>query len=234
MTSRSNAPYWRHDAYTLRNLATAITKCVDQARSLGYLGSNSTVVDLGCGDAPYKSQITAGGARYIGCDIQPGPHVDLTIGDDGKVALPEATVDSVTSFQVLEHVWNLDCYLDECRRMLTSDGLLILSTHGSWLYHPHPTDFRRWTRDGLLRELTSRGFAILDTWSVVGPLAWTTQFRTLAYHHLLKRLGPLGKVLSGLLCLLMYARMVLEDRITPQDLISNNAAVYLVMARRVS
>lgn len=234
MTSRSDPPYWRHDAYTLRHLVSAITNCVDQARSLGYLGSNSTVVDLGCGDAPYKGQMIAGGARYIGCDIQSGVHVDLTISDDGRVTLPAATVDCVASFQVLEHVWDLDRYLDECRRLLTADGILILSTHGSWLYHPHPTDFRRWTRDGLLRELTSRGFTIVDTWAVVGPLAWTTQFRTLAYHNVLKRLGPVGRGLSALLCLLMYGRMALEDRITPQYLISNNAAVYLVMARKVS
>lgn len=231
MTSRANAPYWRHDAYTLRSLATAIAQCIDRARSLGHLGSNSTVVDLGCGDAPYKSQMTVGGARYIGCDIQSGPHVELAISDDGRVALPAATINCVASFQVLEHVWDLDRYLGECRRLLTADGLLILSTHGSWLHHPHPTDFRRWTRDGLLRELTSRGFAIVETWSVVGPLAWTTQFRTLAYHHVLKRLGPVGKVLSALLCLLMYVRMAFEDRITPEELIRNNAAVYLVMAR---
>lgn len=234
MTSRSNAPYWRHDSYTLRNMATAIAKCIGQARSLGHLGPNSTVVDLGCGDSPYKSLMTAGGARYISCDIEPGPNVDLSIDDEGRVPLPAASTDCVASFQVLEHVWDLDRYLGECRRLLAADGLLIISTHGSWLYHPHPTDFRRWTRDGLLRELTSRGFAIVNTWPVVGPLAWTTQFRTFAYHHVCKCLGPAGKILSSLLCLLMYARMSLEDQITPQDLINNNAAVYVVMARRLS
>lgn len=233
MTNRSNPPYWRHDAYTLRHLAGALTKCIDRACSLGYLGSDSTVVDLGCGDAPYKSLVTACGARYIGCDIRLGPKVDLAIGEDGKVPLPNAASNCVTSFQVLEHVWDIDCYLGECHRLLTEDGLLILSTHGSWLYHPHPTDFRRWTRDGLLHELTDRGFAILDTWSVVGPLAWTTQFRTLAYHHLFKRFRLVGKIFSALLCLLMYARMAFEDWITPQDLVRNNAAVYLVLARRL-
>ena len=233
MTSRSDAPYWRHDAYTLRSLASALKKCVDHARSLGHLGSNSTVVDLGCGDAPYKNLMAAGGARYIGCDIQPGPKVEFTINDDGSVPLPAAAANCVASFQVLEHVWDLDRYLGECRRLLAPDGLLILSTHGNWLYHPHPTDYRRWTRDGLLRELTSRGFAIVDTLSIVGPLAWTTQFRTIAYHHVFKRFGRVGRFFSALLCLLMYARMALEDQLTPQDMIRDNAAVYLVLARRL-
>lgn len=231
MASRYNPPYWRHDAYTLKNLARAIKQCVSQARTSGYLGSGSTVVDLGCGDAPYQSLLTAGGANYIGCDIQMGSHVDLNIDDQGRTPIPTATANCVASFQVLEHVWDLDRYLGECRRLLAEDGLLILSTHGNWLYHPHPTDFRRWTLDGLLRELTSRGFSIVETWPIVGPLAWTTQFRTLAYHHVLKKLGPVGKLLSAILCLMMYVRMTLEDKLTPKTLIRNNAAVYLVMAR---
>lgn len=234
MDNRSDAPLWRHDAYTLRNLAHAIRLCIDRARGLGHLDAGSTLVDLGCGDAPYREMLTVAGTRYIGCDLAPGPGVDLTLDDNGRAPLPDASAGCVTSFQVLEHVWDLNAYLGECHRLLGPDGLLILSTHGSWLYHPHPTDFRRWTRDGLLRELTQRGFEIIDTWSIVGPLAWTTQFRTLAYHHVFSKLGPLGRILSPLFCLLMYARMVLEDHLTPPPLARNNAAVYLVMARRRS
>jgi SAM-dependent methyltransferase len=231
MATRFNAPYWRHDAYTLRKLAAAIVDCIGRTQASGVLLENTTVVDLGCGEAPYKTLLTAQGARYIGCDIEPGGAVDQVIDTDGTTALPDGLAQCVTSFQVLEHVWDLDRYLGECRRLLAEDGLLILSTHGNWLYHPHPTDFRRWTLDGLLRELTSRGFSIVETWPIVGPLAWTTQFRTLAYHHVLKKLGPVGKLLSAILCLMMYVRMTLEDKLTPKTLIRNNAAVYLVMAR---
>ncbi len=231
MATRFNAPYWRHDAYTLRKLATAIVDCIGRARASGILLENTTVVDLGCGESPYKTLLAAQGARYIGCDIQPGSAVDHVIDADGTTPLPDKLAQCVTSFQVLEHVWDLDRYLGECHRLLAEDGLLILSTHGNWLYHPHPTDFRRWTLDGLTRELTSRGFSIIETWPIVGPLAWTTQFRTLAYHHVLKKFGLVGKFLSALLCLMMYVRMTMEDRLTPKTLIRNNAAVYLVMAR---
>lgn len=231
MNSRVNAPFWRHDAYVLGCLAKAIKQCVAQARAMGGLMTGATVVDLGCGDAPYKNMLTAHGARYVGCDIQPGAAVDKII-EDGVVGLPPASAGCVTSFQVLEHVWDLDSYLGECHRLLEDEGLLILSTHGCWLYHPHPTDFRRWTREGLLKELTSRGFSILEVWPVVGPLAWTTQFRTLAYHHVFSRLGTVGKMLSAMECAGMFVRMWLEDRITPCNLIQDNAAVYLVLARR--
>lgn len=230
MNHRSNAPRWRHDAYTLRALARAIQQCVCLARENHHLGAGRTIVDLGCGDAPYRSLLTSDGSRYIGCDLQPGPHVDLTF-ESGRIPLPAGSADCVTSFQVLEHVWDLDGYLGECKRLLGPDGLLILSTHGTWLYHPHPGDFRRWTLDGLKKELSSRGFDITHTYPVVGPLAWTTQFRTFAYHHVLTRLGLIGRTLSQAFCLLMYFRMKFEDKITPNDLIRDNAAIHVILAR---
>lgn len=233
MSVRSNSPYWRHDAYTLRNLERVIVECIRKARQQGALGPNTTVVDLGCGDVPYKDLFLAEGSRYLACDITSGPQVDFVLNADGAVPLPNSVASCVTSFQVLEHVWDLDAYLDECRRLLNEDGLLVLSTHGSWLYHPHPADFRRWTRDGLERELSSRGFSVLECWPVVGPLAWTTQFRTLAYHHLFQRLGVGGRALSAAFCAMMYLRMSLEDKVTPADLVKNNAAVYVVLARAV-
>lgn len=233
MSVRSDAPFWRHDAYTLRHLKRAIDNCVGRARQQGALAKNTTVVDLGCGDAPYKTLLTASGARYIACDLEEGPKVDVVLHTDGSVPLADATADCVTSFQVLEHVWNIDLYLAECRRLLAGHGLLILTTHGSWLYHPHPADFRRWTREGLVRELSSRGFDLIECWPVVGPLAWTTQFRTLAYHHVFEKLGVLGRLMSAVFCSFMYLRMSLEDRVTPGELIGNNAAVYVVLAKLV-
>lgn len=231
MTTRSKPAPWRHDAYTLRRLVAAVQQCILRAKAQGALGEGRTVVDLGCGDKPYEAMFTDAGARYVSCDIEAGAGVDQTIGSDGRTSLPDGVADCVASFQVLEHVWDLDAYLQECRRLLARDGLLILSTHGNWLYHPHPADFRRWTHDGLVRELESRGFEVIESWPLVGPLAWTTQFRTLAYHHVLKRLGPIGRLLSGLLCLFMHGRMLLEDRVTPAPLIRTNAAIYLLLAR---
>ena len=40
------------------------------------------------------------------------------------------------------------------------DGCCCSPPTASGSITPHPTDFRRWTRDGLVRELESRGFAV--------------------------------------------------------------------------
>ncbi len=230
---RLGAPPWRHDAYTLRRLEDAIRDCVGLQSAEGRIGTGRRTVDLGCGTAPYRSLFTATGNVYVGCDLEAGPAVEVAIGKDGTTELPAASADLVVSFQVLEHVWSLDDYLSECHRLLTADGRLLLSTHGTWLYHPHPTDFRRWTRDGLVREIESRGFEVLNVRAVVGPLAWTTQFRTIAWWHVLARGGYPGRLVAAALALVMYARMVLEDAVTPHTLRDTNAAVYLVTARPV-
>jgi SAM-dependent methyltransferase len=228
MTSpRLDPPFWRHDAYTLRRLALAIRSA---AARLLPPGRPATVVDIGAGDAPYRALFAPERTRYVCCDLEDGAEVRIASGS--PIPLPDRHADVVVSFQVLEHVWDLDWYLGEARRLLKDDGSLLLSTHGTWLFHPHPTDFRRWTRDGLVREIESRGFAVQSIEPAVGPLAWTTQFRLLGYHAVLSRVPLLGGLLFKPLALLMYLRMVLEDAVTPPALTATNAAIYIVVAKR--
>ena len=149
-----------------------------------------------------------------------------------RVDLPDDYADGVVSFQVLEHVWDLDWYLGECHRILKPGGWLLLSTHGTWLYHAHPTDFRRWTRDGLLEELRDRQFVVDRVESVVGPLAWTTQIRLLGIRHVLESLSFLGKMILLPVIMTMNLRMLLEDALTPDSIRNNNACVYVTLCRK--
>lgn len=227
---RLDPPFWRHDAYTLRRLADAVIAAVDEVMPAS---GAPCVIDLGAGDAPYRSLFETRGARYLACDID-APDGEgtrrITIGQ--ALAQPDGSAQVVVSFQVLEHVWDLDWYLGEAHRLLAPGGRLLLSTHGTWLYHPHPTDFRRWTRPGLIKELEVRGFTPLSTRALVGPLAWTTQFRAFGWHRVLSALPLLGRPLAALSNTLHHLRMIVEDKITPQDWINDNASTYVIVARR--
>lgn len=227
---RLHPPFWRHDAYTLSRLAEAVIAALGEVLP-APVGGAPCVVDLGAGDAPYRSLFQDRGARYLACDIDAPAGGDTLRIDIGQpVPLADGCAQVVVSFQVLEHVWDLDWYLGEARRLLAPDGRLLLSTHGTWLYHPHPTDFRRWTRTGLIAELEQRGFEIKSVRALVGPLAWTTQFRALGWNRLLQALPLVGPWIAGLSNTLHHLRMRLEDALTPRDWAEDNAAVYLVVA----
>ena len=136
------------------------------------------------------------------------------------------------SVQVLEHVRDLDAYCGEMRRLLHDQGTVLLSTHGTWLYHPHPEDHRRWTRTGLTHDLSERGLEVEEIQAIVGPLATTTMIRLAGYAFVLRQLPLLGVPLAMVLTVVMNLRAMLEDAITPAAMRMDNACVYWVRARK--
>jgi SAM-dependent methyltransferase len=193
------------------------------------LAKGQRLIDMGCGEMPYRQLIEACGAEYVGADL--GDECDVKIGQDGRVALPDDSADAVLSVQVLEHVFDLGAYCGEIHRLLRPDGTLFLSTHGSWLYHPHPEDHRRWTRTGLVGDLRTHGFSVEDVQAILGPLATTTVLRLTGYAYVLRQVPLVGSALAAVLALIMNARAILEDAITPAQMRMDNACVYWVMAR---
>lgn len=193
------------------------------------LGSAS-VLDFGCGTRPYEHWFKLAGAQYYGADIDSGQ--DVIVRDDGSLVVADARFDMVASFQVLEHVWDLATYLTEARRVLKPGGWLLLSTHGSWFYHPHPGDYRRWTAQGLRREVEAHGFSLVEMRPVVGPLAWTTILRSYGFAYVFRRIPVVGNVLSATAALLYNLRAWLEDLITPAHVTADNACVYVALFKR--
>jgi SAM-dependent methyltransferase len=224
--ARADPRWWNHQRLPLIRLRRQIEQEID---STLRPATGALVVDMGCGDMPYHTLFESRGARYVGCDIDPAAPVPITPGQ--PVPLDAASANLVVSFQVLEHVWDLAWYLGECRRLLAPDGRLLLSTHGTWLYHPHPTDYRRWTKDGLVSEIEAQGFTVERITGLMGPLAWTTQFRLLGYREVLRKIPVLGRLLLAPVTVLMNVRMEIEDAVTPATIRETNACVYVVVAR---
>lgn len=222
---RSKPRPWQTDWLVLRKLAETVQVATNEIVTQG-----AKVLDFGCGDQPYRLMFEERGAIYHGADF--GTGADIAIGADGFVAAPEDSADIVASFQVLEHVRNLDLYLAEAARILRPDGELILSTHGTWLFHPHPEDHRRWTRMGLIGELEARGWCVTRCTALVGPLAFTTLIRLTGFNHALRRLPVAGRFMGAMLALAMNARALIEDIVTPSIIRDDNACVYVVRAHR--
>src|SRR3546814_1646938 len=79
--------------------------------------------------------------------------------------------DIVLSNQVLEHVDSPQGYLEEARRLMKPDGVLLLSTHGYWFYHPTPNDYWRWTSAGLRKTMEASGFEIVEFTGIMGLIS---------------------------------------------------------------
>jgi SAM-dependent methyltransferase len=225
---RSSPRLWDADWHVLRALGAALRAALaDPELRL----SGARVLDFGCGSRPYEGWFAAAGAHYLGADIE--GRTDVRIHPDGRLEAGDAQFDIVASFQVLEHVWDVRQYLREAWRVLRAEGHLLLSTHGAWPYHPHPGDFRRWTADGLRREVAAHGFELVRMRPVVGPLAWTTVFRNLGLARLLRGVPLAGAPLAAAASLALNCRAWLEDRLTPESITADNACVYLALFRRL-
>jgi colanic acid/amylovoran biosynthesis glycosyltransferase len=126
------------------------------------------LVDLGCGTKPYRPIFEPYVNQYIGVDLPGNQQAEFFASLDNKTRLPDSFADIVLSTQVLEHVANPMEYLHECYRILNDPGVLILSTHGYWMYHPNPTDFWRWTSSGLRNILQEAKFHIIHLQGLMG------------------------------------------------------------------
>jgi SAM-dependent methyltransferase len=122
------------------------------------------VLDYCCGGSPYRDLYPE--ADYRRADVPAIDALDYSL--DGTWAVPEKDefFDLVLSTQVLEHMVQPRQYLREAWRLVKPTGRLICTTHGSFPDHGCPDDYRRWTADGLTREVRQAGFHPTETFKI--------------------------------------------------------------------
>jgi SAM-dependent methyltransferase len=125
--------------------------------------SSKQVLDLGCGKKPYKT-LFSNAQDYIGIDYRSNLAEVKGVGEN--LPFREESFDTVICTQVLEHVENPKLVLDELRRILTGDGLVLLSTHGFWIEGHETVDYWRWTIQGLRKIFEDSGFKIVESRSM--------------------------------------------------------------------
>lgn len=160
------------------------------AKSFTYTG---TVIDLGCGDAPYKEHIINTAKFYIGVDWPTGFHSHANVDVfanlfEGLPFLSNST-DTAISYQVLEHIPEPGLFLLEVFRVLKTGGKIILTVPFMWQVHEAPHDYYRYTRYGLQYLLNKAGFIQIEIHENTG--FWQTWVLKLNYHTLRFARGPL-------------------------------------------
>lgn len=134
----------------------------DWMRDVAAPAARGVLLDFGCGGQPYRALFEPLVSRYIGADVAPaaGVALDVSFIPGERLLLPDASVDTVLSTQVLEHVVDPSFYLRECRRLLEPSGRLIITVPMQWRHHEVPYDYLRFTRYGIVSLLENAGFEV--------------------------------------------------------------------------
>jgi SAM-dependent methyltransferase len=101
------------------------------------------VLDIACGEGYGAAALKRAGADHvIGVDVSESVclharskyGLDARPGTAEQIPLPDNSVDVVVSFETIEHVPSPNRFLDECVRVLTAGGMLIISTPNKGIY----------------------------------------------------------------------------------------------------
>jgi len=224
---RDNPHLFHPDYWALHAVRQAV---IDFTRQYGTELNGQRALDFGAGNSPYGTHFDAVNCELLRADLAPADPKVLRIGSDGRVPVEDGSMAAVLSLQVLEHVPDVQAYLREARRMLRPGGVLLLTTHGAWHYHPYPTDMRRWTVDGLPYECELAGFKVEKVKTAVGILACATHLRSHVIGRMLQHL-PILRWLRLLVYLLANVRMGIEDFLTPQKAMKWHPQLIMLFAR---
>jgi 2-polyprenyl-3-methyl-5-hydroxy-6-metoxy-1,4-benzoquinol methylase len=162
---------------------------------LDHVRAGERVLDVGCGEGRFASELARAGTEVVGIDVAAEPlrrarlrHPELDLRQvqaEGEWPLPDASFDAVWAGEVIEHVTDTAGWLSEVRRVLRSGGSLLLSTpdHGRlemlwWVlaprtfeahFDPRADHLRFYTRRTLIELLEDFGFQDVQVRAAGGP-----------------------------------------------------------------
>lgn len=129
--------FYRFNAwFRFRRIATLIRKH----------GGDGRLLDVGCALGHSLDIFRSLGLESVGCDIsawatrmakRTHPRIDLVRADALFLPFKKETFDVTTSFETLEHCWNLDLVLKEIKRVTRSKGLVVVSVPTTDLNKTH-------------------------------------------------------------------------------------------------
>jgi SAM-dependent methyltransferase len=212
---------WNRYAYHNRMLPKRLRGLAADLR----IGSGNSLLDYGCADVPYRHFVPPD-ARYEAADLAGNPDASLVLNTDGTIPDGSGPFDAVLSTQVLEHVLDPAVYLAEAHRVLRPGGRMLLSTHGTFIYHPDPDDYWRWTCAGLRRLVEEAGFRVVRFEGIIGLVPTGLQLVQDGVYW------KLNRPLKALWALIVQALVTLTDRLTSQGSRDLNAQVFALVAEK--
>jgi ubiquinone/menaquinone biosynthesis C-methylase UbiE len=115
---------------------------------------NGSVLDVGCGQSPYRFLLDTAKTDYKGVDIMEADkfdynNPDITHFNGGNIPFDDEIFEGVICTEVLEHVQNYQKLIDEMYRVMKKGATGIITVPWSARNHYIPYDFFRYTPSSL-------------------------------------------------------------------------------------
>lgn len=124
--------------------------------------AQKAIVDLGAGDKFIQNPLEVRGAKYLPLDID-----DIDFNVD-KFPFENESIDAVISLAVIEHIENVDNYLNEIMRVLVKGGIVYLTTPNfKYCYkefYNDPTHVKPFTEISLERLMEMYSFSEISVY----------------------------------------------------------------------
>jgi SAM-dependent methyltransferase len=156
--------------------------------------TDATVLEAGCGEGYGADLLATTARRVIAADYDEPttthvttryPSVEVIRTNLAVLPIRSAAVDVVANFQVIEHLWDQEGFLAECRRVLRPGGTLLITTPNRITFSPgqetplNPFHTRELAANELADLLTGAGLTV----EFLGGLHHGPALRTLDDAH---------------------------------------------------
>jgi SAM-dependent methyltransferase len=146
-----------------------VRKAILEALRMSLPLLKGVLLDVGCGDMPYKSLLLSEHSRvtkYIGLDLAVNPiysnvRPDLT-WDGESIPSANESVDCAIATELFEHCPSPEIVMREINRVLKPGGSLFFTVPFLWPLHDVPYDQYRYTPFSLERHLKNSGFQTVE------------------------------------------------------------------------
>jgi len=186
--------------------------------------AKGTLLDVGCGNLPYRAMFRDSVLHYDGIDLPASPLIDRNIdilGSAQELPFKEKSFDFILCTEVLQYLPEPQKAMREFHRILKDRGKLILTTTQMWHVTNPPYDCYRFTRYGLRYLMQSSGLRIKHI-EALGGFWLRMGLKFCYFSHRMARSSSLRMFLSIMLILpqLFFLAM---DRIffNPKDVIDH-------------
>jgi SAM-dependent methyltransferase len=210
--------YARHNhAKPVREAIAGALRELDRSGGLG--------LDLGSGGSRLQP-------RMLRLDINPAGKPDC-LGSAETLPFADSSLQVIVSQEVFEHLPDPWAAIREVRRTLAPGGLLYLQTPFIIGYHPGPSDYWRFTGEGLERLVRSAGLELERLETAVGAGAGMYRIATEFLAVLAGSLWERAYLPTKGLAAILLSPLRWADRLPAKGMISRRIpGGYLALARK--